>query len=97
LDQGWIKVGSRLDHFYQNEAKLVLTTENSQKEMNAHQRAGSVSIWLYKGAKLPTEVVAQLTGLTWHGAEYMMNLLSAKLPIVKIEGLWQWAGRKDDN
>lgn len=74
---------------------MIPTAENQKSEMNAHQRAGSVSIWLYKGAKLPTEVVAQLTGLSWDGAEYMMNMLSGKLPITKIQGLWQWTGRKD--
>lgn len=74
---------------------MITTAKNQENEMNAHQRAGSVSIWLYKGAKLPTEVVAQLTGLSWDGAEYMMNMLSAKLPIVKTCGLWQWIGKKD--
>lgn len=67
-----------------------------QAEWSAHQRSGSVSVWLYQGSRLTTDQVARLTGLTWEGAEYMMTMLSGALPVTKINGLWQWIGKAND-
>lgn len=74
------------------------TSENSnqgecianRREWNAHQRAGQVTFWLVQGRKMSTAEIARLTGLSWDGAKFMMEMLSGLLPIVFIDDRWQW-------
>ena len=69
---------------------MLLTTENQNREYNAHQKAGLITLLLVGGSRITTDGIARITGLTWDGAEYMMNMLSAVIPIDKIDGKWQW-------
>jgi hypothetical protein len=67
---------------------------DSRHEWNAHQRGGFVTLMLWQGAKLSNVDVARLCGMTRRGAAYMMETLSAALPIVFVEGCWQWMSRE---
>jgi len=60
------------------------------RDLNAHQRAGMVILWLYLGARLSNKDVARLCYMTPQGAGKMMATLSAALPIIHHEGEWQW-------
>ena len=71
------------------ETTQVEYVEN-QREWNAHQRAGQVTYWLMQGRKLSTAEIARLTGLSWDGAKFMMEMLSGPLPIVCADNEWQW-------
>jgi hypothetical protein len=62
----------------------------NQREWNAHQRAGQVTYWLVKGRKMSTAEIARLTGLSWDGAKFMMEMLSGLLPIVYSDDKWHW-------
>ena len=62
----------------------------NRREWNAHQRAGQVTYWLVQGRKLSTAEIARLTGLSWDGAKFMMEMLSGLLPIVYADDKWQW-------
>ena len=62
----------------------------NQREWNAHQRAGQVTFWLVQGRKMSTAEIARLTGLSWDGAKFMMEMLSGLLPIVCADNKWQW-------
>jgi hypothetical protein len=68
---------------------MVLTTDNQQREYSAHQKASYVTFLLLQGNELTTAGIATLTGLTWEGAEYMMDMISGVLPIVKVNGKWR--------
>lgn len=69
---------------------MVLTTDDRYKELNAHQKAGLITILIHNGSDLTTEGIARITGMTWEGAEYMMDMLSGVLPLDKIDGKWKW-------
>lgn len=69
---------------------MVLTTDNQNREYNAHQKAGLITLLLIGGSEMTTEGIAKVVGLTWDGAEYMMDMLSAVIPIVKENGKWRW-------
>ena len=62
----------------------------NRREWNAHQRAGQVTYWLVQGRKMSTAEIAHLTGLSWDGAKFMMEMLSGRLPIVYAGEKWQW-------
>jgi hypothetical protein len=64
---------------------------NPTREWTAHQKAGQVVAWLLDGAQLSTREIASRTGMTWHGARYMLEMLSLTLPIVHVDGTWRWA------
>jgi hypothetical protein len=68
---------------------MVLITDNQYREYNAHQKASYVTFLLLQGNELTTAGIATLTGLTWDGAEYMMDMISGVLPIVKVGGKWR--------
>jgi len=96
----WIKVGSRLDHKGYFGAKwkvsyMVLAGNERYKELNSHQKAGLITVLLMGGSEITTDGIARIVGLTWDGAEYMMNMLSAVLPILKIDGKWRWLEDKE--
>lgn len=63
----------------------------SQWEWTAHQRSAKATFWLQSGNLLTTAEIARLTGMSWHGAEYMMNMISRVLPILQNDaGQWYW-------
>lgn len=60
-------------------------------EWTAHMRSGVATFWLLEGNRLTTAQIAQLTGLTWDGAKYMLTNMSLVLPIVEDDqGRWYW-------
>lgn len=59
-------------------------------EWTAHQKAGQIAIWLYEGQRYTTPEVAKRTGMTYMGAKYMLEMMSMVLPIVQIDGKWEW-------
>lgn len=69
---------------------MIKTTDSNSREYSAHQKAGLVTLLLIGGSEMTTEGIAKVTGLTWDGAEYMMDMLSAVIPIVKECGKWRW-------
>lgn len=66
----------------------------SERQFTAHQKAGQVAIWLSQGSQLTTRDVARLTGMTFMGAKYMLEMLSLVLPIVHLNHKWQWVRRE---
>lgn len=75
---------------------MSLRTDDRQREYNAHQKAGLITILLKGGSAMTTEGIARITGTTWHGAEFMMEMLSGVLPIIKEDGKWQWFNDEDE-
>lgn len=73
----------------------VVPQDDSRRDWNSHQRGGWVTLWLWQGSKLTDRDIARLTGMTTQGAGKMMAILSAALPIDKINGLWQWIEKVD--
>lgn len=69
---------------------MVLVADDRQREYNAHQKAAFVTMLLKEGNELTTAGIARLTGTTWDGAEFMMQMISGVLPIVKVSGKWRW-------
>jgi len=63
--------------------------------MNAHQRAALMALFLWQGSRLTNADVARLCGMTRRGAAYMMETLSASLPIRQSEGKWHWMAKDD--
>jgi hypothetical protein len=72
---------------------MQLATDN-QREYSAHQKSSFVAILLKDGSLLTTAGIARLTGMSWQGAEKMMNMISGVLPIVKVNRHWQWIDRR---
>lgn len=68
----------------------VITHGDSRHEWNAHQRGGFITLMLWQGAKLSSKDVARLCVMSRQGAEKMMIILSAALPIDNPDGKWQW-------
>lgn len=64
-----------------------------ERQWTAHQKAGQITVFLVQGSKLSTNEIAQLTGMTFMGAKYMMEMLSLVLPIEHRERCWQWMER----
>lgn len=69
---------------------LVPIHGDARQEWNAHQRGGFITLMLWQGAKLSSKDVARLCVMSRQGAEKMMGILSAALPIDNPDGLWQW-------
>ena len=63
---------------------------DSRQDWNAHQRGGFITLMLWQGAKLSSKEVARLCVMSRQGAEKMMVILSAALPIDIQDGKWQW-------
>ncbi len=53
------------------------------------ERVAVVVLCLADGGKLTTAEVAELAGVSWHGAELMLERASRVVPIVKAGGVWQ--------
>lgn len=53
-------------------------------------RAAKVTLHLIAGQRMTTAEIATLTGLTYGGALRLMVGLSIALPVLQIEGRWQW-------
>lgn len=67
-----------------------MASQTNQHEWTAHQKAGQITVFLVQGSKLSTGDVARLTGMTFMGAKYMMEMLSMVLPIEHRDKCWQW-------
>jgi hypothetical protein len=65
----------------------------ARREYNAHQRAAVVTLWLWTGSRLSNRDISRLLHLTPQGAGQMMRILSAALPVVFVDGHWQWMER----
>jgi DNA-binding IclR family transcriptional regulator len=50
-----------------------------------------VAFWLAKGAQWTVSEVAERTGLTRQGAEYLLKTMSRVIPIYVDDGRWQEA------
>jgi hypothetical protein len=68
---------------------------DGRQDWNSHQRGGFVTLLLWQGAKLSSKEVARLCVMSRQGAEKMMTILSAALPIVTVDGKWQWIVKDD--
>lgn len=62
----------------------------SDRQWTAHQKAGQITLFLSQGSQLTTVEVARLTGMTFMGAKYMMEMLSLVLPIEHRDKRWRW-------
>ena len=80
----------QLDHLQKSRGKMVFTTNQRDRELNAHQKASFITLLLRDGNVLTTAGIARLIGTTWEGAEFMMEMISGVVPVVKIDGKWQW-------
>lgn len=59
-------------------------------QWNAHKRAGVVVDLLRDGRQMTTAEIAEILGMTYHGALYLMdNLSGAPICITLIKGRWQ--------
>ena len=67
---------------------------DQRRDWNAHQRAAWITLWLWQGSRLTTRDVARLCRMTTQGAGKMMTILSASLPIVQVDGRWQWMSKE---
>lgn len=70
--------------------------DDRRAEWNSHVRAAYIAIWLKGGSKLTTADIVRLTGLSKQGVEFMLEILSGHMPIVRIDGRWQWASEIGD-
>ena len=70
-----------------------MTTRVNGRDWNAHTRAAAAALLLMGGNRLTTSEIAQLVGLTYHGAYRLMINLSIELPITQIDGRWEWIRR----
>lgn len=60
------------------------------REATPTQKAAEVAWRLQAGQELTTNEVAEQYGMTYGGANKMMNIISARVPIVKVEdGRWK--------
>lgn len=59
-------------------------------EWNSHVRGAYIAVWLYDGHKLSTRDIMRKTGLSKQGVEFMLDILSGYMPIVRINRRWQW-------
>ena len=73
----------------------VILHGDGRQDWNAHQRGGFITLMLWQGAKLSSKDVARLCAMSRQGAEKMMAILSAALPIVMHDSLWQWMSKDD--
>jgi hypothetical protein len=64
--------------------------DERRTEWNSHVRGAYIAIWLKGGSKLSTAEIVKLTGLSKQGVEFMMEILGAYMPIVRVSGKWQW-------
>lgn len=69
---------------------MLKLNDNNSREYSAHQKASFVAILLKDGNELTTAGIARLTGMSWDGADFMMQMISGVLPIVRIDGKWRW-------
>ena len=67
-----------------------MTCDDRRSEWNSHVRGAYIAVWLFQGSKLSTAEIAKLSGLSKQGVEFMMEILSGHMPIVRVDGRWQW-------
>jgi hypothetical protein len=66
------------------------STRPHERQWTAHQKAGQITVFLVQGSKMTTMEIARLTGMTFMGAKYMMEMLSMVLPIEHVDSQWRW-------
>ena len=71
-----------------------MPNSSSTEEMVVTERAALVAFWLAKGAQWTVSEVAERTGLTRQGAEYLLKTMSRVIPIYVDDGRWQEAERE---
>lgn len=65
------------------------------EELLAQQRGALVATWLQGGRVMTTIEIAAALGTTYRGAVYLMNKLSAVIPICRDDdGAWLWVGEE---
>lgn len=64
--------------------------DDRRHEWNSHVRGAYIAIWLKGGSKLSTLDIVRLTGMSKQGVWFMLEILSAYMPIAHIDGKWQW-------
>lgn len=69
---------------------MTIPVDERRREWNSHIRGGWIAIWLYQGSKLSTGDIVRLTGMSKQGVEFMMEILSSDMPIVRRASKWQW-------
>lgn len=67
---------------------------HKERQFTAHQKAGQITVFLVQGSQLSTVEIAQITGMTYMGAKYMLEMLSLVLPIEYSEKRWRWMARE---
>lgn len=68
--------------------------DERRAEWNSHIRGGWIAVWLYQGSELSTGDIVRLTGMSKQGVEFMMDILSHGMPIVRRAGRWAWLHNK---
>jgi hypothetical protein len=54
------------------------------------QKAAEIAVKLERGEELTSRQIAECYGMTWQGADMMMNNIAGRLPIVKDKaGKWR--------
>jgi hypothetical protein len=69
---------------YSSRTKVNGTTPETTTE-----RVAYAAFHVLEGAVLTTAQVAEMTNMTWQGADELMNRMSRVVPIVKIDSRWQ--------
>lgn len=60
------------------------------EELAVSERAALLATWLQAGRAMRTAEVAQLLGVSPHGARKLLTRLSGVLPIVQDGHVWRW-------
>ena len=62
---------------------------DQHNELNAHEKAVIAFDALVKSDGLTTGEIAGLTGISWQGADKMMDSISRVLPVTKHDSRWK--------
>lgn len=58
-------------------------------EATPTQKAAEIAVKLERGEEMTTRDVAEYYGMTWVGADRLMNNIAGRLPITKEAGKWR--------
>jgi len=62
---------------------------NENYEATPTQKAAEIAVKLERGEEMTTRDVAECYGMTWVGADRLMNNIAGRLPITKAAGKWR--------
>lgn len=65
------------------------TAVSSSIEYTAQERAAMVTLKMALGEEATTAEIAEQFGMTWHGADKMMNRISRVIPLMKDGSRWK--------